>query len=1203
MVKPFDQIIAETRISPYIKLPETSLTTDTTGKVRPLDARGHIVRTPLTRVPAEMTKDFIKDIKNVGRGLKGDLNDHELGRINDVGMKLGGLLIAIYLATKKSNYQMQKVMEFAGFGAFFASMALWPKIMIQKPIEWMYGVDIGTKYVDSFGRKKSFHQDPQYKPWSLYSHTEKQEMADKMGIPKSLPNRIDIMEEESTKKAVQGNTLWMLTAGFATPLMTALFCNLFGQYMAPLVEAVSKRRANKEIANPEKYAAKYRTEEIKKQIEKFVKRNGDKEINSSMREVIASILCPDTTLKAKEAILKDLEKIFAPQERPLSIEVDKFVDELMKTEVASRGKSTTVGGALKKAGANSDQVGNFLTKFRNAMFDGIEESTMHDFFADKNQVFNRMRAFAQRENANLDDLIKLLDDNYKKLAEVQGIPKEDFSEMFFRCTEPDKIKSIVKNIGVNDKLSENVATTLKNAIKAKSINLLTAGERGTIPVVYDVIDEVVKSHLGETADARDLALFFKEALDTKCEKAYVPLLTKDAAQKLRVFAGVFSDTDAAMGPLNKHFSIMVGERAESVVANRWERVMQGKLLKGMGFTSKEINTIAAAYPLNFPDDAAHQIIDQRLEAICKDPKKLGNLISSMAGEISAYDKIFDSNMTLQTNAAYEKTYNKIGANLRANGFGETADFFAGSQSQNAIHEFRLKLYEALGISKDAYESGKFHDLEAVEAMMRSRFSEIGGQKAVPGKNAHEIFSEVTENLKILMKINEKLPLADAIREAKLEPQYGPNRVRMPIGEYAIRELQLQNLFNEYLKPNAENNNQVEAIFKHQMSQQHIDEILALLEKGFTVKDKNGKIIREVFEEIKAGNLNADSREARQILLGNAEFMQKDNLAAFFDKLFDNKCVQVRFNSNEIPEKIPAYIPEEAAHLYNDLVKIIRKTLLSPWDTTMKNLTDAHDYDFNLIKQMLATDNELSSAFKNLSKWQLTYRTAGARSCFYRTIQMLDVERRIQSGVLEKQCKEVYKEMFGKEMKDVFSGKALAAEIEKIKHSCRTVTAQDVAGFTTKFDNFVSNRYNNEAYSFIMRLLYGSDIDSTTMTALGGEKSDLFKGIKTYFAAVREHVCNARNKMNPATLADPALKNPVADRPMVKSLLMGKDRYDIFIGEISKRRNSNKWFAIFGTMFAGLLGATLLAEACFGKIDIKKYQVQKGDKNDKFSHAV
>ena len=49
------------------------------------------------------------------------------------------------------------------------------------------------------------------------------------------------------KISVQNNTLWMLTAGIATPIMTALACNKADEYLTPVVEKYSNNKVNKEL--------------------------------------------------------------------------------------------------------------------------------------------------------------------------------------------------------------------------------------------------------------------------------------------------------------------------------------------------------------------------------------------------------------------------------------------------------------------------------------------------------------------------------------------------------------------------------------------------------------------------------------------------------------------------------------------------------------------------------------------------------------------------------------------------------------------------------------------------------------------------------------------------------------------------------------------------------------------------------------------
>ena len=192
--------------------------------IKPLKGKGKLVSGNIFNAPALMVKDGIYDAKALKHAIKGEANDHELGKINDIGLKLGGLAIAGYLFTRKQT-PMTKGMEFVGLGSFLASMAIWPKIAIQLPAYLIHGVNVQKEYEDSFGRKKPFYQDPQFIPWDLYSDEEIQKIGNRLGVDKNIPNRRDAIQEKMKKIAIQNNTLWMLSAGFATPVKISLICN------------------------------------------------------------------------------------------------------------------------------------------------------------------------------------------------------------------------------------------------------------------------------------------------------------------------------------------------------------------------------------------------------------------------------------------------------------------------------------------------------------------------------------------------------------------------------------------------------------------------------------------------------------------------------------------------------------------------------------------------------------------------------------------------------------------------------------------------------------------------------------------------------------------------------------------------------------------------------------------------------------------
>lgn len=218
------------------------------GKIKPMKDKGQLLPSRVFGSPVEYAKDLKKDIVSIGKAAKGKANDHELGRINDLAMKLGSLALASYLFVK-NPLKLSKAMEFVGFGTFFASMSLWPKLAIQAPLKARTGVDIHQKYIDSQGRKKMLFQDPQYVLTDLYSRDDLDKMGKKLGVSENLPDRDNFIKQRAQKTALQGNTLWMMTAGFASPLMSALMCNRLEKPIGKAIEKYSMISSEKAMQN------------------------------------------------------------------------------------------------------------------------------------------------------------------------------------------------------------------------------------------------------------------------------------------------------------------------------------------------------------------------------------------------------------------------------------------------------------------------------------------------------------------------------------------------------------------------------------------------------------------------------------------------------------------------------------------------------------------------------------------------------------------------------------------------------------------------------------------------------------------------------------------------------------------------------------------------------------------------------------------
>lgn len=306
--------------------------------IKPLKGKGKLINGNILATPLDTFKGMKYNLKALKHAVSGNANDHELGKLNDLGMMAGGLAIAGYLCSKKTT-QLTKGMEFVGLASFFASMALWPKIAIQLPAYLIHGVNVQKQYQDSFGRKKPFYQDPQFIPWDLYSDKEIDKIGDRLNVPKNIPNRRDFIQEKMKKLAVQNNTLWMLTAGFATPIMSALICNQVEPYLLKYQNNQKNKKADKILLNLEEYSKKYQTNPVEKRLTEIIKTNKNKPLSPELVDSIIETFVADVDPVTSESVRKDLNAMLSDQRYSVSDTTAKNITKNLKEQFAGKGFS------------------------------------------------------------------------------------------------------------------------------------------------------------------------------------------------------------------------------------------------------------------------------------------------------------------------------------------------------------------------------------------------------------------------------------------------------------------------------------------------------------------------------------------------------------------------------------------------------------------------------------------------------------------------------------------------------------------------------------------------------------------------------------------------------------------------------------------------------------------------------------------------
>ena len=402
--------------------------------IKPLPSNGELVRNSIFDTPSELFKDYKYNLKALKHAIKGDAKDHELGVINDLGMKFGGLAIASFLLTKKQA-PMAKIMEFIGLTAFFGAMDIWPKLALQLPASLIHGFNIRQKYRDNIGTKKMVFQDHQFIPWDLYSDKEINKIGDRLGVPKDMKNRRDFIQEKMRKIALQNNTMWMLTAGFATPIMSALICNAAEEPLKNWVNKNTSKRANAYLSQFERATEKIKYPENTMKLKNLLETYKGKPLSPQIIKEIGSVLSEGFDPTTSNALIFDLENLAGKRD---SYNIDKEVVNKISDLLANKFKSDE---KLKQIIPDSETL---LKSFEeNGLIkDGVTDFSSHIKFIQKVIETNAKKIYPQ--NSDILQRVEIIMDGIL----TSNTPKKDSA-----------LKSILKSKSSNvltDTLAKNI---------------------------------------------------------------------------------------------------------------------------------------------------------------------------------------------------------------------------------------------------------------------------------------------------------------------------------------------------------------------------------------------------------------------------------------------------------------------------------------------------------------------------------------------------------------------------------------------------------------------------------------------------------------------------------------------------------------------------------------------------------------------------
>jgi len=415
--------------------------------IKPLPSNGKLLKPSLFDMPSEVAKDLKYDAKALVKGIKGDANDHQLGRLNDIGMKLGGLAIAAYLFTKKQTPKA-KIFEFVGLATFFGAMNVWPKLFIQLPAWLIHGVNVRQKYEDNYGRKKMFYQDHQFIPWDLYSDKDINKIGDRLNVPKDIPNRREFIQEKMRKIALQNNTMWMLTAGFATPLLSALMCNVLEKPIQKYQEQKLDAKANALLTHFNEETEKYDFTAKQKALSELLSGYKGKAITPEMVNEIQASLTTGMDHMIAEGVRADLNLLLPTNQ---SFKISENTVSQLRTMLAEHFSSVPMSEA---------QLSTLLP----------DERAILKALSDRNLLNSEVKEFSE----------------YSKV--IQNLLEENITQVLKGNTDKKLARQLNFAMDTLRHESSNGLSPLDAVFRTQSAGVLTDGMITTIESVGKMID-------------------------------------------------------------------------------------------------------------------------------------------------------------------------------------------------------------------------------------------------------------------------------------------------------------------------------------------------------------------------------------------------------------------------------------------------------------------------------------------------------------------------------------------------------------------------------------------------------------------------------------------------------------------------------------------------------------------------------------------
>lgn len=642
--QPFQDIknqFPQTQIYSYLPARPLSDTHTAPKGVRPAPSKARLVHENFFQSIGSTIKsygDYAKYFYNAA--FKGEGKDYNVGKINDLSIRAGSLGIAAVLATSKM-FPFAKGMEFVGLGTWFASMAVWPHVL-GAPIKALYGVNINKEYIDSEGRRKYVYEDNQYRPMDIYRYADLDgrplspeeyyqkydkeyiyldKMGDKLGVPRDIKNRNEAVMNRAAQVAVQGKTLWMLTAGVMTPVVSSIVADAV---QTPLKNQLEKTRYKK---------AENKINALDAKLDNVI-RSGNRDVSAVMKAL--DIKIPAKEQAAFNALMTE-DGVLSPKQFE---KLQKYLD-------------------------NKFFATGFKTSLETAMKNGAD-MTDSKIFVDKELK---------------ETLVKITSDSVKELvAKIPDKYKSKFPESLFSYNglSMEQVNEIVANVLATEGHTYEQGLQIANSniskpfgYNAKNALMQSIAQKTLEPFTFDKIFDK-KKKAPDYAPVHNFNRVLKDLINSRVQAYFETqkcfVIDKNQLQKIFNFAYTNKELQNRLKEFER---TSIQNISESITAINWERVPK-KYLKTLGFNEGEIALLATQ-----DATSASKVLSKKFTEIAADPEKYKKVIAAMskyaktalAKEEQAVIKLIGSSDTKGTLIKVKElmesvAYNSVGHNVK-----------------------------------------------------------------------------------------------------------------------------------------------------------------------------------------------------------------------------------------------------------------------------------------------------------------------------------------------------------------------------------------------------------------------------------------------------------------------------------------------------------------------------------------------------------